>query len=313
MKLDALMGLGKKLEAGRKQNKPAAGFETLLRAADEPRGKPARAAPSPAAADEKKPRAMSSTDEALLVSRALSPHARPAPFIVTKPTELKAPVAPGAPAAKPVTAQKAVTLDQLAIRANDQHAPARVTGPTEKPQSRRDEVRPDKKKSEEPVLNAPAPASAAPTNAAPLVAAEPFRIEAPPALKDAAPLAPLAPVMNEDPSLRVVLLPNVARMSMDTGEAGRINVELKVQNGITELRATGPAAQLLESRQGELRVALAKEGLALGHFDLTQSGSQQRHGGSDRADLEGSPPPTARRATSSTELATEDGRVHVKA
>ncbi len=304
MKLDAMMGLGKKIEAGRKQNKVAAGFETLLRAADEPKGKPARVAP---AADEKKPRAVSSTDEALLVSRALSPHARPAPFIVTKPTELKAPVAP---AAKPVTAQKAVTLDQLAIRSKDQHAPARVTGPTEKPQSRRDEVSPDKKKSEEPVLST-AP-NGAPT-ATPVVAAEPFRLEAPPAIKEAAPLAPLAPVMNEDPSLRVVLLPNVARMSMDTGEAGRINVELKVQNGITELRATGPAAQLLESRQGELRVALAKEGLALGHFDLTQSGSQQRHGGSDRADLEVSPPPTARRATSSTELATEDGRVHVKA
>lgn len=307
MKLDALMGLGKKLEAGRKQNKPAAGFETMLRAADEPKVKPARVAPSPAA-DEKKPRAVSSTDEALLVSRALSPHARPVPFIVTKPTELKAPVAS---AAKPVTEQKAVTLDQLAIRSQDQHAPARVTGPTEKPQSRRDEVSPDKKKPEEPVLTT-AP-NGAPTNAAPVVTAEPFRIEAPPALKDAAPLVPLAPVMNEDPSLRVVLLPNVARMSMDTGEAGRINVELKVQNGITELRATGPAAQLLESRQGELRVALAKEGLALGHFDLTQSGSQQRHGGSDRADFEVSPPPTARRATSTTELATEDGRVHVKA
>ena len=305
MKLDALRGLGQKLEAGRKQNKPAAGFEMMLRAADEPKGKPARVAPSPAA-DEKKPRAVSSTDEALLVSRALSPHARPAPFIVTKPTELKASTAP---AAKPVTAQKAVTLDQLAIRSKDQHAPARITGPTEKPQSRRDEVSPDKKKSEEPVLIG---SPVAPT-ATPVVAAEPFRIEAPAALKDAAPLAPLAPVMNEDPSLRVVLLPHVARMSMDTGEAGRINVELKVHNGITELRATGPAAQLLESRQGELRVALAKEGLALGHFDLTQSGSQQRHGGSDRADLEVSPAPTARRATSSTELATEDGRVHVKA
>ncbi len=301
MKLDALMGPEKRAEAGRKQNKPAAGFEMILRAADEPK---AKTRPASSGVDEKKPPAVSSTDEALLVSRALTPHARPALLIVTKTPELKAP----APTLAPVTAQKAVTLDQLAIRSKEQHAPARVTGPAEKPHSRRDEVAHEKKKPEDPMLTAP---PAAPT-AAPVATAEPFRIEAPPAIKDAAPLAPLAPVMNDDPSLRVVLLPNVARMSMDTGEAGRINVELKVHNGITELRATGPAAQLLESRQGELRVALAKEGLALGHFDLTQSGSQQRHGG-DRADLEVSPPPTARRAAKSTELATEDGRVHVKA
>ncbi len=309
MKLDALMGLGKKAEAGGKQKQPAAGFEVLLRAA-EPKGKPTRAVFAAPSADEKKPRAVSSTDEALLVSRALSPHARPAPVIVTKTTELKA----TAPGAKPATAQKVVTLDQLAIRAKEQHAPARVTGPAEKPQGRRDDVRHDevshgKKKPDEPALSA---AFVAPT-AAPVVAAEPFRVDAALAIKDAAPLAPLAPVMNEDLSLRLVLLPNVARLSMDTGDAGRINLELKVHNGVTELRATGPAAQLLESRQGELRVALAKEGLALGHFDLTQSGSQQRHGGSDRTELEVSPPPTARRAATSTELATEDGRVHVKA
>lgn len=310
MKLDALMALGKKTDSGRKQNKPAAGFETMLRAAEAPKTRASRPAPAPSpAADEKKPRAVSSTDEALLVSRALTPHARPAPLIVTKSTELKAPSVTGL-TAKPMTVQKLVTLDQLAIRSKDQHAPARVTGPIEKPQSSRPEVGHDKKKPEEPSLAAPTLAPAAP----PVVtqAAEPFHIEAPPALKDAAPLAPLAPLMHEDPSLRVVLLPNIARMSMDTGEAGRINVELKVQNGITELRATGPAAQLLESRQGELRVALAKEGLALGHFDLTQSGSQQRHG-ADRPEFEVSPPPTARRAAKSTDLATEDGRVHVKA
>ena len=79
----------------------------------------------------------------------------------------------------------------------------------------------------------------------------------------------------DDPSLRIVMLPTVARMSLDTGENGRLNLQLKVRDGVTELQATGPATQLLESRQGELRVALAKEGLALGHFDLTQSGSQQ--------------------------------------
>jgi hypothetical protein len=280
-KLDATKLDATKTAAG----KAAPGFESMLNAE------------SRRPADEKKPRAVSSTDEALLVSRALTPHARPTPLIVTKPTELKV-------ASASIVGQKAVTLDQLASRSKEQHAPQRVTGPTEKKRAAEE----PKKTQEEPVLaaqvNTP-PAAAA--------AAEPFRLEAPPAIKDAAPLAPVAPLMNEDPSLRVVLLPTIARMSMDTGDAGRINVELKVQNGITELRATGPAAQLLEARQGELRVALAKEGLALGHFDLTQSGQQQR-GHGDRSEFELSAPPTARRlSTSHNDLATEDGRVHVKA
>ena len=45
-----------------------------------------------------------------------------------------------------------------------------------------------------------------------------------------------------DASVRAVLLPTVARLSMDTGEAGRLNVQLKVQDGVTDIRAAGPAA-----------------------------------------------------------------------
>lgn len=299
MKIDVLQLLnGKKPESARKA-KPGPGFESVLRA--EGPGAP------PSTREEKKPRPSPSTgtEEALLVSRHLAPAL---PLLVTKQPELKA------PAAKTLAApvQKAITLEQLVTRAKSQHEPARLAAPTEKKPAPRGEisrevtreVTREAKKADEP--GPPVLATAPPS-----VAAEPFRIEAPPALKDAAPLAPVAPLMVDDPTLRIVLLPTVARMSLDTGDNGRLNLQLKVKDGITEVQATGPAAQLFEGRQGELRVALAKEGLALGHFDLTQSGSQQRH--AERPDFERAAPPAARRAVSSQETATEDGRVHVKA
>jgi flagellar hook-length control protein FliK len=117
----------------------------------------------------------------------------------------------------------------------------------------------------------------------------------------------------EDPSLRIALMPNVARVSIDTGEAGRVSVQLKVNDGIAEVRASGPGAQLLEQRQGELRVALAHEGLAMGHFDLTQSGGQQRNERPEPVDRGQQSARAAPRATSSTDSAPGDGHLHVKA
>lgn len=261
------------------------------------------AAPAETAKPGKKPRAM--TEEALLVSRELSPHARPAPLIGTKAQHLKA------------TEQKAVGVEQLATRARLDHEPARLTTPAQHRPLRAEpskEPAPREKKLEEPVARRAddgGPQRA--DGAAPLAAsAEPFRLEAPPPVQDAAPLVPLAPLMNDDASLRVVLLPTVARMSLDAGDAGRLHVQVKVRDGVTEIRATGPAAPLLEARQGELRVALAKEGLALGHFNLTQSGSQQ-HRHAERQPHEVLAPPTVRRAAGSSDPATEAGRVHVKA
>lgn len=139
-----------------------------------------------------------------------------------------------------------------------------------------------------------------------------FELPAMAAPQEAAPLAQLAPLMLDDASVRAVLLPTVARVSMDAGDAGRLNVQLKVNDGVTEIRASGPAAQLLEARQGELKVALAREGLALGQFDLANSQSNQ-HQGPERIEPELSRP-TARRATSSSEaVASSDGHLHVKA
>jgi hypothetical protein len=256
--------------------------------------------------DEKKTRPGTGTEEALLVSRTLTAHSRITPLIGTKPSELK-------PVAKDVKVDSAkVTLDQLAARSKGHAEHQRVTEPTEhskKPapvhKKEDGELKDSKKEDETKVASLAAPTGL--QNQAPEV----FRIEAPPAIKEAAPLAQVMPMMMDDASVRAVLLPTVARVSMDVENAGRLNLQLKVNDGVTDIRAAGPAAHLLESRQGEIRVALAKEGLALGHFDLTQSGSQQQQH-TERGEFDFATPTARRAAASSNDITVEDGRVHVK-
>ncbi len=132
-------------------------------------------------------------------------------------------------------------------------------------------------------------------------------------------LSALPPSLGEDPSLRVVMLPQVARVSVETADAGRLSIQVKVNDGVAEVRATGPAAPLAEARQGELRVALAKEGLAMGSFDMTQSQSgsqshsQQRHE-PERGVERFAPRPAPRTSphTTPAQTSTPQG-VHVKA
>ncbi|MFT3708906.1 MAG: hypothetical protein QM817_14755 [Archangium sp.] len=251
--------------------------------------------------------------EALMVSHATT--SRPASFIDTKKENLK------------VTAQ--ATGDALAMRAKatthqlptaELHKPQQAEVGASKQHEKRSDTSSDKK-SEEFKLAAASeakPAAAASAPAMTEAVAQPQPMVATNPIAEAAPLAPVAPMMLADETARAVLLPTVARVTVEAGEAGRLNVQLKVNDGVTEIRATGPAAQLLESRQGELRVALAKEGLALGHFDLAQQQQQHSHsGGSAHAEFdEGTP--TARKSAARTEntsdrVVTSDGRLHVKA
>lgn len=309
MKIDALLAAaGKKADPKKKGQVPAAGFDALL-SSSSPELRTGRTSPAPAPANEKKARAVTGTEEALLVSRTLA-HSRPVPFIDTKLVSLKPEARPAAEAVAQA-ARGPVTLDHLATRAKAQHEQVRVTGPSEKKPARAESLQ---------ELAAEAPArderktEVLPTAqlATPPPAAEPFRLEA--AGPAAAPLAPVAPLLLDDPAARVVILPHVARMSVDTGDGGQLNVQVKVRDGIAELTAAGPASQLLELRQGELRVALAKEGLALGHFDLTQSG--QHHQPAERHDPDPAGAPQQRRGaqrSSTPDTVAEDGRVHVRA
>jgi hypothetical protein len=291
MKIDVLALLGPKKSVPMK-GKVSAGFEATLKS---------RMAPAPESdvapetKTEKKPRKFHSTEEALLVSRAVM--ARAPLVFLTKPSELKV----GPPH---VDSSPRLRGTVPALTAEPVH-PAVKKGVAVVRQERPDSK--DKKETDE--LTRALGEDVKPTAAKPT---ESFQVEPPVALKDAAPLAHVAPLILDDSSIRAVLLPTIARISLDTGELGKINLQLKVHDGITDVRAQGTGAQILEARQGEIRVALAREGLALGHFDLTQSGSQHPHNPYERPEAE-AVPPAARRLTTTTEIADEAGRVHIKA
>lgn len=147
---------------------------------------------------------------------------------------------------------------------------------------------------------APAPAELAPTTRLEVASAAP-------------PVPNVTPAMLEDPSLRVVVLPTLARVNVETADQGSLALQVRVQDGVTDIRATGPAASLIESRQGELRVALANEGLALGHFDLGQSdsgGRRERFETPEERDF--APRRSPLRAVSGS-TTRADGRLSVKA
>jgi len=128
------------------------------------------------------------------------------------------------------------------------------------------------------------------------------------------PLPNVLPAHLEDPSLRVVVLPNIARMNVETQD-GSLSLQVRVHDGVTDVRASGAGSMLVEARQGELRLALAHEGLKLGQFDLTQSDSgssrHPRHEPTDERTTAATPRPTLRQQPTTTLRA--DGRLSVKA
>ncbi len=269
-----------------------------------------------------------------------SPSAQPPPapthlpvhHIGTGSPELKAPKAApktGGVEASPRAAAKATTapglvdrlgtFEHVATRAKARHdSQQRLAGtnapPTERQAAKASES--DERRDREALARGATSASPA---ALPTPQPSPtFELSAPAVPVATAPSIPAAleaflPQLQDDPSLRIALMPNTARVSLDTPDGGRVSLQLKVKDGVTEVRASGPAAAALELRTNELRVALAHEGLALGHFDLTQSNSQHR-----QAERPEPPEPTsgARRTTpspSSTGAVSHDGRLHVKA
>ncbi len=137
---------------------------------------------------------------------------------------------------------------------------------------------------------------------------EPTAVAPPP------PVPFVAPAHLDDPSLRVVVLPTIARMNVETKE-GSLSLQVRVHDGVTDVRASGAGAMLVDARQGELRLALAHEGLKLGQLELAQSDAgssrhQRREAPEERATA------TTRRPTLRQQLTTTlraDGRLSVKA
>ena len=158
-----------------------------------------------------------------------------------------------------------------------------------------------------------------PTQPAPLQPTElppPQRVAEASAPPPPNPLPNVTPAYLDDPTLRVVVLPNIARLNVETQDSGTLSLQVKVHDGVADIRAAGPAASLVEARQGELRLALAHEGLALGHFDLTQSDHQgaPQHHFEPHDEREALPRRTHVRPESSDSTTTRaEGRLSVKA
>ena len=159
--------------------------------------------------------------------------------------------------------------------------------------------------------HAPSPAAA---TATPLSApATPVRAESEVhAVLAPLPPLPIEPALAQQDSLRVMLMPHSAKVSVETAEAGRLSMRVDVKDGVAHVRASGEAAPLVDQRHAELRVALAQEGLALGNFEL----GQQQHSPDepDRpSDASGfrRAQPSAKPATA--DAVSLDGRLHIHA
>jgi hypothetical protein len=85
--------------------------------------------------------------------------------------------------------------------------------------------------------------------------------------------APLANRIAEDPGLSMAVMPQAARLAIDSPE-GDLELRLRLRDGSADISVSGSMAPLFDHRAPEVRAALASEGLGLGHYDLNQQGNQ---------------------------------------
>jgi hypothetical protein len=128
----------------------------------------------------------------------------------------------------------------------------------------------------------------------------------------------LPPAAQEDASLRIQVLPRSAVLSLEGQDGERLALRMFVKDGVADVRATGPAAELLGAHQSELRLALANAGLSLGGLDL---GDSNRRGAPDPDRTSAGPRPAIRPVTllntgesdTTLTLPRRRGRMHVTA
>lgn len=253
---------------------------------------------------------MDSDPTLLAQSGTFGPFARSTQLFDTKAEKVKAapaqPLAPNGPRTVHPGVVRSTGPDE-AVRTPGRPsppAPSSGTKPTDDPKEL--DVKRRAETADHPAAAVQAPPSA---HAAPPVLTPPIADARPSPLPPQ--LEAYASQLADDPSARVAISGSKARMSVDTGEPGRLSVELRVNEGVTDIRATGPAAQMLDTRQNELRVALAHEGLALGRFDLSHRDQRPEHPEPQAEGPRTMPRPQADRPALSTVSA--DGGIHVRA
>ncbi|WP_373049434.1 hypothetical protein [Vulgatibacter sp.] len=176
-----------------------------------------------------------------------------------QPAQVRAPQPPAAPLPATVQRHVGARLERMA-RALDVPPP---------------------RQSHESVVAPPPPEEPAPPAVEERAPALDLRLAAAPtASEPAAPqqvrfTAPLPPPQQPEGSGLLVLGEAGTRLHLDTGESGALSVRIEVRDGAADLRAAGPAAHLLATHSGDLRVALAAEGLRLGTLE---TGSDPRSG-----------------------------------
>ena len=79
----------------------------------------------------------------------------------------------------------------------------------------------------------------------------------------------------EDPSLRLAVMPQSARINIEAGGAGDLSLHLRIKDGVADIRFEGSAVPVFEPRAEELRVVLATEGISLGSFDVSSDGNSK--------------------------------------
>lgn len=90
----------------------------------------------------------------------------------------------------------------------------------------------------------------------------------------------------EDPSLRVEMTEQSARLVVSLGEEGKVALHLRINDRVADVTVMGTARDLLTSEAPELATALAEQGLSLGNFQLggQTQGEEQRESQAEMSD-----------------------------
>ncbi|HXU80420.1 MAG TPA: hypothetical protein VN914_03440, partial [Polyangia bacterium] len=129
--------------------------------------------------------------------------------------------------------------------------------------------------------------------------------------------APIVAQAAEDAGLSVSVLPQAARVSVESPE-GDLALHLRIKDGNAEVSIGGSLAPMFEQRSAEVQTVLAGEGLSLGRFDLKDN---NQHGHQAPRELPGDDAAPARPTTNPARpseageapVRAVDGRIHVTA
>jgi hypothetical protein len=187
-------------------------------------------------------------------------------------------IKPGVEAGVPAQIVPPVAFERVAHRAaGDSHG--KVDGFSRRDHDGKEPSRAADRPAEQAALPLAGPASAPEQN--PLRFDPGFTAQAPLVQPDAAPpvafapqaAAPIVAQAAEDAGLSVTILPQSARLSVESSE-GDLALHLRIKDGNAEVSIGGSLAPMFEQRSAEVQSVLAGEGLSLGRFDTSDNNRQ---------------------------------------